>query len=316
MSGGYPHDAATGTPRKRQRLRGPLRIVLPTVAALGAGAAVAIGAAVGSGGAINGCVVTSFTNENELPLGTLRVLDPAVSGDENCVSGEEPISWNQQGQTGAQGPPGTPGQNGAPGQTGAQGPAGPAGAAPSVSAQTGSGTDVFMVLSPPNDLGKLGATVQGEALSNASGSQVFELNSFSLDTSNTTTIGSSAGGAGAGKVHFEKFQFEKLLDKYSSVLFRDLTSGTVIKEAEIIVRKPSAKGKDIPVVQYMLKNVVLTDLHVSGESRSPSETIQGLYGSIEFVVYEQSPTGTVKPGQTGGWNQITNSPVTSLKRAG
>jgi hypothetical protein len=61
---------------------------------------------------------------------------------------------------------------------------------------------------------------------------------------------------------------------------------------------------------------VLTDLHVSGESRTPSETIQGLYGSIQFVVYEQSPTGTVKPGPSGGWNQITNSPVTSLKRIG
>lgn len=50
----------------------------------------------------------------------------------------------------------------------------------------------------------------------------------------------------------------------------------MIKEAEIIVRKPSGAGRDIPVVQYMLKNVVLTDLHVSGQSRAPTETLQGL----------------------------------------
>ena len=96
-------------PRPRRRLRKSLRIVLPTIAALGAGRAVAIGAVVGSDGTINVCVVTSFTNENELPVGALRVLDPAVSGDENCVSGEEPISWNQHGP---------PGQTGSTGQTG------------------------------------------------------------------------------------------------------------------------------------------------------------------------------------------------------
>ena len=62
---------------------------------------------------------------------------------------------------------------------------------------------------------------------------------------------------------------------------------------------------------------MLTDLHVSGESRSPTETLQGLYGAIQFVVYEQNPTGTVKAGPTGGWNQITNQPaLQSLKKLG
>jgi type VI protein secretion system component Hcp len=296
--------------------------VLPTVAALGAGAAVAIGAVVGSDGTINGCVVTSFTNPNELPVGSLRVLDPAVSGDENCVSGEEAISWNQQGRTGPQGPPGTPGaagKDGNPGATGAAGatgPQGPAGATPSASAQTGSGTDVFMVLNPDNDLGKLTATPPGEAQAKGAGGQVFDLSSFTLDTTNPVTIGSSAGGAGTGKVRFEKFQFVKLLDKYSATLFQDLASGKVIKTAEIIVRRPGGNGKDTPVVQYMMKDVVLTDLHVSGELRAPSETIQGLYGAIQFVVYQQSTNGTVTPGQSGGWSQVTNSPVTSLKKIG
>jgi hypothetical protein len=46
-------------PRRRRRLRGSLRIVVPTIAALAAGGAVAIGAVVGSDGTtINGCVLT------------------------------------------------------------------------------------------------------------------------------------------------------------------------------------------------------------------------------------------------------------------
>jgi type VI protein secretion system component Hcp len=310
-------DRATAGPGLLRRIRATLPVLLGTLAVLSVGGAVAVAAGSGSGGTITGCILTDTgTNEFDQTVGRLRVLDQTVANDHSCSTDEETTTWNQVGPQGATGPQGPQGPAGATGTPGVTGPAGPQGATPTVSAQTGAGTDVFMILSPPNDLGKLGPTPQGEALSNNAGSQVFDLSSFSLDTSNTTSIGSASTGAGAGKVRFEKFQFVKLLDKYSSVLFQDLAAGRVIKEAEIIVRKPSAKGKDLPVVQYMLKNVVLTDLHVSGESRAPSETIQGLYGSIQFVVYEQSPTGTVKPGPSGGWNQITNSPVTSLKRIG
>src|SRR5215471_12563984 len=58
----------------------------------------------GSGGTISGCYKTKN--------GVVRVTDKP------CVLGENPISWNQQGQPGPQGTQGTPGP---------QGPAGPAG---------------------------------------------------------------------------------------------------------------------------------------------------------------------------------------------
>ena len=173
---------------------------------------------------------------------------------------------------------------------------------------SGPSADIFLLLSPPsNDLGQLGPT--GKTNSNASKNQEFPLSSFSFDTTSTRSIGSATGGAGAGKVHFEKFQFVKRIDKYSSVLFKDLAAGTVIKEAQLVVRRPSATGKQVPVAQYVLKDVVLTDLHVAGESSVPTETFQGLYGAISFVVYEQTATGTTKAGPPQGWNQITNQPA-------
>jgi type VI protein secretion system component Hcp len=184
-----------------------------------------------------------------------------------------------------------------------------------VTAGPSTGADNFMLLSPPDDLGKQTPVVQGET-KNAAANQEFEISSFTFDTSNTTTIGSSSAGAGTGKVKFEKFQFVKHLDKYSQALFQDLAAGTVIKQAELVVREPSAKGMDTPVVQYLLKNVVLTDLHVAGQAHAPTETIQGLYGSISFVVYQQNANGTVKASPPSGWNQIKNQPVTSLKRTG
>jgi type VI protein secretion system component Hcp len=290
--------------------------LLAVAAALSVGGAVAI-AAGGSGGTITGCVLTNQSaSEFDQPVGSLRVLEPGVTGDDSCTTtAETQITWNQ---TGPQGPPGTNGTNGsngtngATGLTGPTGPAGPQGAPASVSSGGVSDTDIFMELSPTNDLGKLNPVV--DETKNAAANQQFEISSFTFDTSNTKTIGSSSTGAGAGKVKFEPFQFVKHLDKYSQVLFQDLAAGTVIKQAELVVREPSAKGMNNPVVQYVLKDVFLTDIHVAGQAHTPTETIQGVYGSISFVVYQQNNNGTVKAGQPGGWSQVTNQPVVSLKR--
>jgi type VI protein secretion system component Hcp len=280
-------------------------------------------AAGGSGGSITGCVLTNQSaSEFNQPVGSLRVLQPGVSGDDTCTTtAEAQITWDQTGPQGPPGTPGTPGATGptgptgAPGLNGAIGPAGPAGAAGSATVQSSHGTDIFMLLSPPNnDLGKLNPATQGEIQKTSAANQQFEVNSFSFDTTHPTTIGSSSAGAGTGKLQFQKFQFVKQLDKYSATLFQDLASGTVIKQAELVVREPSAKGMEVPVVQYVLKDVAVTDLHVSGQGSAPTETIQGLYAAISFVVYNQSANGTVKPGNPGGWSQVTNQPVLSLKR--
>ncbi len=113
--------------RMRWWSRKPLMVVLPTVAALGAGAAVAVGSIPSSNGTITGCyqTVDQYANDGTptSPYGTLRVIDPsnttATSTEESsCATGtEQTITWNQQGPRGAQGPPG---QNGAPGEQGAR----------------------------------------------------------------------------------------------------------------------------------------------------------------------------------------------------
>ncbi len=94
----------------------------------------------------------------------------------------------------------------------------------------------------------------------------------------------------------------------------------MLKSVEIVVRQPAVNGKLDPVVQYLMKDVLLTDLHVSAASRAPTETIQGEYAAIQFVVYGQNQSGQPKAGQVGGWNQVTNQPVTvptpGLRRIG
>ncbi len=294
--GSRPADASG---RGRRRIRMSLKVLVPTVAALGAGAAIAVGQIGGSDGTITGCVLTNATDD--VPVGSLRVLDQTVTGDQSCTDGqEEQITWNQQGPQGATGPTGPQGPQGA---TGATGPTGPAG---SVQVSSGPSADIFMYLAPADDLGKL--TGESTDQLTPSKNKAFELSSFTLDATNPTTIGSASAGAGAGKVKFEQFQFVKPVDKYTAQLFLDLSSGTKIPSIEVVVRRPGNNGDENPLIQYMLKPVFITNVHISGESKSATETIQAEFGAIQFVLYGQNSNGQSTVSSTGGWSQVTNKP--------
>ncbi len=298
--------------RRGRRLSASMKVLVPTVAALGVGAAVAVGQIGATGSTYTGCVLTNnASSEFDQPDGSLRVLDPAVTDDTSCTSGEEQITWNQQGPQGATGPTGATGPQGIPGSPGATGATGPAGTSGSVSSGGGS-TDILMYLAPPSDLGKLNSAPLGEATNptNANTTKAFELTSFSLGAMNTVSIGSASAGAGAGKVSFQSFQFVKPLDKYSAQLFQDLSSGTHLASVEIVVRRPGPTGMANPIVQYVLKTVFITSIHWDGASNHATETVQGEFGAIQFVLYGQTKSGQSTVSSQGGWSQVTNQPVT------
>jgi type VI secretion system secreted protein Hcp len=304
MSRGLGSRPAHALGRRWRAISTSLKILVPTVAALGAGAAIAVGQIGGSDSTITGCWLTN-AGSSDSPPGSLRVISPTVTGDTSCTDGETTITWNQEGP---QGPQGIPGNQGAPGVTGATGPQGPPGTAPVSSIAS---ADITMVLTPTGNLGQLNPAPVGETtVKNAGGTKAFDLSSFTLDAQNSLAIGSASAGAGAGKVSFQGFSFTKPLDKYSAQLFQDLASGTRIASVEIIVRKPGSNGMDDPIVQYLLKNVGLTNIHISGESKNATETIQGAFQAISFVLYGQNTNGTTPVTSTGGWSQVTNQPVT------
>ena len=298
----------TGAPgRRRRRISAPLKVLVPTVAALGAGAAIAVAQIGGSDSTITGCVLTNpDEGDTGAAIGSLRVISPTITGDTSCTDGETAITWNQQvtavTTTVETGP------TGATGATGPQGPPGPQG--PAAPSSSGSQADITMVLTPTGNLGQLNPTPAGETTqTNTGAAKTFDLSSFTLDAQNSLSIGSATAGAGAGKVSFQGFQFTKPLDKYSAQLFQDLASGTRLASVEIIVRKPGANGMEDPIVQYLLKTVALTNIHISGASKNATETIQGEFGAISFVLYGQNSNGTTPVTSTGGWSQVTNQPV-------
>jgi type VI secretion system secreted protein Hcp len=297
------------------------KVLVPAVAALGLGIGGAVAAASipSSNGTITGCYVTpTGVGESESDVvGSLRVIDPSDQTDSNpaftqCTQGEATITWNQQGAPGPQGPPGQNGMNGQNGQNGQNGATGPAGG---VSASPGSNTDVIMELTPSNaNLGGLNSIPIGESQVSGSQDQEFDVTSFDLGASSPTTIGSATSGAGAGKVTFQPFTVTKTVDKYSSDLFLDLAAGKFLTSAEIIVRKPGANSMAAPVAQYLMKDVAITSIHVSGSPKDTTETIQGEYASIQFVFYGQKVDGSTAPVSSGGWSQVKNTtePVTAI----
>ena len=235
-------------------------------------------------------------------VGSLRIIDPAAT---SCTTGETTIAWNEQG------PRVRPGRRAprVPRVRRVQLVRRGRRARPPVSSIASA--DITMVLTPTGNLGQRNPTPVGETTQkNAGATKAFDLSSFTLDAQNSLAIGSATAGAGAGKVSFQGFSFTKPLDKYSAQLFQDLASGTRIASVEIIVRKPGNDGMDDPIVQYLLKNVGLTNIHISGASKNATETVQGAFQAISFVLYGQNSNGTTPVTSTGGWSQVTNQPVT------
>ena len=191
--------AAMSGAATRRRFKAPLKVLLPTVAALGAGAALAVAQIPGPNGTITACYVTNTLQDpNEgLPLGTLRVIDPSntTNTDPNassCANGEAMITWNQQGPVGPQGPAGLQGPTGPAGTQGPTGATGPQGPAGTVDVQSGPGVDIYMALNSGTDLSRLTAEPLGETqnLTNTlEGNRNFHLvriSSFSLVTTTLT----------------------------------------------------------------------------------------------------------------------------------
>src|SRR4051812_1605578 len=79
-----------------------LKIAVPTIAALGAGAAVGVAAIPSADGTIHACVANAD--------GAVRIIDTEAGA--TCPATSKPLDWNQQGPPGAPGPAGPPGDPG------------------------------------------------------------------------------------------------------------------------------------------------------------------------------------------------------------
>jgi len=284
---------ARAAERVRRRSRAPLKLLLPTAAALGAGAAVAVGSIPGSDGTITGCYANDTSTIASEPYGALRVIDPTASSPAGldypvnaCAANETTITWNQQG------PVGPTGKAGPIGPTGPQGPAGGAGASGSIIGETtfdvesGRGSRVLLKLSGVSG----GVTSKGQAGDVA-------LDKFAFGAEGTVASASSGTGMGAGKLNVQTFEFVKQIDKTSPALFRDETNGTVISKAEVDIFHAGNKGALTEVATYNLSHLVIKNITQKGST----ETVLGVFSAVSSTV------GTGQNKVDTGWNQVSNT---------
>jgi type VI protein secretion system component Hcp len=281
---------ARAAERVRRRSRVPVKLLLPTAAALGAGAAVAVGSIPGSDGTITGCY-NVWTAGSDYPNGTLRVIDPTATTPPGytftdnpvnaCGPAEKQITWNQQGPAGA---------TGAPGATGARGPAGGTGASGSIIGETtfdvesGHGSRVLLKLDGVS--GSVDTKGQTGDIS---------LQKFAFGAEGT--VANATTGAGAGKVNVQTFEFVKQIDKTSDTLFSDEVSGKVISKAEVEVLPASSKGAVGQLASYNLSHLVIKNITHKGST----ETVLGVFQSVS------STLGSGQNKVSTGWNQVSNT---------
>jgi type VI protein secretion system component Hcp len=282
---------ARAAERVRRRSRVPVKLLLPTAAALGAGAAVAVGSIPGSGGTITACYDTDTSSGAMPAYGTLRVIDPSATNPpgvdypiNGCAVNETTITWNQQGPTGPTGP------TGAAGATGPRGPAGGTGAAGSIIGETtfdvesGGGSRVLLKLDG------VSGTVDAKAQTGD-----IALDKFAFGAEGTVASGST--GAGAGKLNVQTFEFVKQIDKTSGTLFNDEVNGKVISKAEVGVFHATNKGALTEVATYNLSHLVIKNITHKGST----ETVLGVFQSVS------SSLGSGQNKVSTGWNQVSNN---------
>jgi type VI secretion system secreted protein Hcp len=289
--------------RRSRLMRAPLKVVVPTAAALGAGAAVgavAIGAIPDSNGTIHGCYLSSNPAGGQqiaTDYGALRVIDPSLSNQDvptdeySCNSDETAISWNQQGPQGPAGAMGKQGPAGAPGQNGAAG-----------SATIFGNTNFGITASPHVEMFLKLDGIKGESQDDKH-KDAIDIESFAFGSEAPVT-GSQSTGAGAGKVTVSSFSITKKLDKSTPMLERDLANGTVIKAGEVDVASAGAKTES-QVASYKVTDIALKSITIKGTQVN----VLGTFKALQITLGSGQHTVAVKWNSvrnTGSWNLVQN----------
>jgi type VI secretion system secreted protein Hcp len=139
---------------------------------------------------------------------------------------------------------------------------------------------------------------------------VFEVDDYSVDIEQASTIGaqSAVAGAGAGKATFNPFSITRKIDKTSPLLFRMACSGQPFQTVDLLV-SPSTGAV---VLAYRFSLVAIRTIAWSHDDETPRETVTFEYGGLSISYATPKPDGTLEPAVATGWNRFTNTAITDV----
>jgi type VI secretion system secreted protein Hcp len=223
--------------------RRAMKIALPAALALGAGTAVAIAAIPASDGTIHACRSTTGT-----PTGAVRIVDET----ETCATGEQALTWNQQGPTGPAGPSGPAGP---PGDTGGSFGGTDTGSTGSTEGG-GPSADIFLKVDG----------IPGESVDSDHKSEI-DVEAFTFNAKRSN-----------GKTKFSPFRVIKVYDASSPKLAAAAASGRHIKSAVLTFRR-SADPSGVEFLTYKLSDVVVSS-YQEGGANADDRTLGSLEDEI------------------------------------
>ncbi len=275
-------------PVQRPNRKGMLKyLVIPTGAALGAGAIIAGGAVPSDDGTIQSCYNTD--------TGVLRVVDDKA----NCNQGESFLAFNQRGPRGDTGAPGAQGPAGPAGPPGAQGPAGPkgdpgtsdAGGPIAKAAQAGSsgGSIGGVVVGPDSDLFIKIGSIAGEVTQKGHEGAI-EVAQFSTELKVARDAGS---GQATGKSSFSTLDIVKRVDKSSPLFFKAAATGQLLQTVTLTARR--AGGGQGDYLTVIFKNVRVSSVKEStpGTNGGPVDQISLNFRGADMTYRQQNPDGSL-----------------------
>ncbi|HEX3618730.1 MAG TPA: type VI secretion system tube protein Hcp, partial [Solirubrobacteraceae bacterium] len=288
----------------RRGTRLPLKVLLPTTAALGAGGALAAAAIPGSNGVITACYSTlpvvmgegyvDDAAQYEIPVyGNVRVIDPSATPEttttdwnqesispvpvynSSCAPWEQTVTWNQQGPAGPQGPAGKDGTNGQNGSI--------EGAATFEIDASGS-TELFAKLADISGTAK----VEGQ-------SGLISLQSLAFGAESPVVVGTGQGS----KQTVQTFEFTKKVDKTSTQLFTDLQDGKAITKMQVEADHATKKGATEDAT-YTFTDVKLKSITQKGGK----ETVIGVFTKMQSSIGSGSSKvqTSLNPGGGASWD--------------
>ncbi|HEX6622030.1 MAG TPA: type VI secretion system tube protein Hcp [Solirubrobacteraceae bacterium] len=218
-----------------------LKLALPAVVVLGAGAAVAIAAIPSSSGVITACRVTTGATP-----GQLRVIDTEATPPQTCTTNEATVTWDEQGPAGPPGPQGDPGPPGDSGSGTDTSGGGTGSGSPFDTSQTGGpSADIFLAVDG----------IPGDS-NDAQHKNQISIESFAFLAKRPST-------RTAGAVRFSALRLDKVYDVSSPRLLSAATSGRHLKSATVTFSTGSDPA-GTNVLTYKLSDVAVSSYEQGG----------------------------------------------------
>ena len=123
---------------------------------------------------------------------------------------------------------------------------------------------------------------------------------------------STSGGASAGRADLNDFEFTKQMDLASTKLLEACTLGTVFQAVKIFHCQAGgvASGSRNVFAEYVLTDMIITSVSLSGSDGVPEESVAFNYGGIlwRYHHYTHDTNRNTNTKREGAWSTVKNKP--------